>query len=207
MHTPRRDASPLIATLVGLAGLAAAMGIGRFAFTPLLPLMQERSASRCWTAAVSRARTTWVIWRARCCASRPASSRACWRAAASSAVAVLTAAMGISDGFAAWVVLRFLAGVASALVFVGVVRVVALGAERRGTRPALRLDLCRRRPGHRAGRPGRDGSGPLAFACLRTRLARARRRRCARRRRAVAAPVDRAAAGAAISPRRRPRHA
>ena len=31
------------AALVGLAGLASAMGIGRFAFTPLLPLMQEAS--------------------------------------------------------------------------------------------------------------------------------------------------------------------
>jgi hypothetical protein len=26
---------------VGMLGLAAAMGIGRFAFTPLMPLMQE----------------------------------------------------------------------------------------------------------------------------------------------------------------------
>jgi len=30
-----------IATTVGLASLAAAMGIGRFAFTPIFPLMQE----------------------------------------------------------------------------------------------------------------------------------------------------------------------
>src|SRR5438067_13173360 len=29
------------AAAVGLAGLAAAMGIGRFAFTPIFPLMQE----------------------------------------------------------------------------------------------------------------------------------------------------------------------
>ncbi len=28
-------------TLVGLVSLALAMGIGRFAFTPLLPMMQE----------------------------------------------------------------------------------------------------------------------------------------------------------------------
>ena len=38
-----RDANDLTAprvALIGLLGLAAAMGIGRFAFTPLLPLMQ-----------------------------------------------------------------------------------------------------------------------------------------------------------------------
>jgi hypothetical protein len=29
------------AVAVGMLGLAAAMGIGRFAFTPLMPLMQE----------------------------------------------------------------------------------------------------------------------------------------------------------------------
>ena len=30
----------LQAALIGMAGLATAMGIGRFAFTPMLPLMQ-----------------------------------------------------------------------------------------------------------------------------------------------------------------------
>jgi len=31
------------AVAVGMLGLAAAMGIGRFAFTPLMPLMQEHA--------------------------------------------------------------------------------------------------------------------------------------------------------------------
>jgi fucose permease len=35
------NTSVAAAVTVGLSGLAAAMGIGRFAFTPLLPLMQE----------------------------------------------------------------------------------------------------------------------------------------------------------------------
>ena len=38
-------AAPLVPSgpvaLAGLAGLASAMGVGRFAFTPLLPLMQQ----------------------------------------------------------------------------------------------------------------------------------------------------------------------
>ncbi len=40
VHPPRRPPSSLAIVLVGLAALASAMGVGRFAFTPLLPLMQ-----------------------------------------------------------------------------------------------------------------------------------------------------------------------
>ena len=42
MHTERARQSPLLIAVVGLLGLAAAMGIGRFAFTPMLPLMQAQ---------------------------------------------------------------------------------------------------------------------------------------------------------------------
>src|SRR4030095_3276134 len=35
--------SPALVVAVGMLGLAAAMGIGRFAFTPLMPLMQEHA--------------------------------------------------------------------------------------------------------------------------------------------------------------------
>jgi predicted MFS family arabinose efflux permease len=36
-----RHVSEKAAVIVGLSSLAAAMGIGRFAFTPIFPLMQE----------------------------------------------------------------------------------------------------------------------------------------------------------------------
>src|SRR5712671_5254889 len=39
MTTATRTVSPWAVVLAGLLSLAAAMGIGRFAFTPLLPLM------------------------------------------------------------------------------------------------------------------------------------------------------------------------
>ena len=41
----RQMVSPAWVVAVGMLGLAAAMGIGRFAFTPLMPLMQEHAVS------------------------------------------------------------------------------------------------------------------------------------------------------------------
>jgi len=38
--TRRHDSAPMVA-VAGLVALAVAMGIGRFAFTPILPMMQE----------------------------------------------------------------------------------------------------------------------------------------------------------------------
>jgi len=40
MDTQARHHPALRAVLIAMAGLATAMGIGRFAFTPMLPLMQ-----------------------------------------------------------------------------------------------------------------------------------------------------------------------
>ena len=53
MAAPARPVAAAPAALIGLVGLASAMGVGRFAFTPLLPLMQQAGT-------VSLARTTWA---------------------------------------------------------------------------------------------------------------------------------------------------
>src|SRR3954465_14794350 len=94
----------------GLAALAVAMGVGRFAFTPLLPLMQD-------DAGVSLAQGGYLasanyvgylagaLW-----ASRPARAAVAIPAALI-AIAFTTFAMGMTHGMAAWVPLRFLAGV------------------------------------------------------------------------------------------------
>jgi predicted MFS family arabinose efflux permease len=130
----RRISAPS-AALVGLAGLASAMGIGRFAFTPLLPLMQRAGEITLERGGVLAAANYlgYLIGAVACMLLGPAPDRAARVGLV--AVAVLTTGMGLSDSFGAWVALRLLAGVASALVLVGVSAWVLplLAAQRRAS--------------------------------------------------------------------------
>jgi hypothetical protein len=101
----------------GALSLAVAMGIGRFAFTPLLPLMiqggQIDVAAGGWVAAANYAGYL---------AGALTATRLRWSALRLSAVAlaltvVLTAAMALPR--ALWALLRFAAGLCSAWAFVG----------------------------------------------------------------------------------------
>src|SRR5512138_1925811 len=116
---PPRLSAPT-AALVGLAGLASAMGIGRFAFTPLLPLMQEASGITLVQGGSLAAANYlgYLLGATACMALRPAPHRAARLGLV--AVAALTAGMGVTGSYGAWMALRFLAGVASAFVLVGV---------------------------------------------------------------------------------------
>src|SRR5207245_740185 len=109
----------LRAALAGLAALAVAMGVGRFAFTPLLPLMQD-DAGLSLAAGGYLAAANYIgyfvgaLW-----AARPArSSRAIH--ASLFAIALTTAAMGVAESIPWWLLLRFAAGVASACALVHV---------------------------------------------------------------------------------------
>src|SRR5437762_5328854 len=94
----------------GLAALAVAMGIGRFAFTPLLPMMQD-------DAGISLAQGGYLasanylgylagaLW-----AMRPARTDIAIGSALL-AIALTTFAMGYTHDMLAWTVLRALAGV------------------------------------------------------------------------------------------------
>jgi MFS family permease len=103
----------------GLAALAVAMGIGRFAFTPILPMMQEDSdlslAAGSWLAAANYA----GYLAGALFAGAGLRPRLVIRAALLT-VALVTFAMGLATGLAAWLFLRFVAGVASAWALVHV---------------------------------------------------------------------------------------
>jgi MFS family permease len=108
----------LAIALTGLVALAVAIGIGRFAFTPILPMMQEDAgvsiALGGWLASANYvgylAGALSVIW---------------WRVGATTgiraglaAIGITTLAMGMAHHVAVWVALRALAGVASAWVLI-----------------------------------------------------------------------------------------
>jgi MFS family permease len=110
--------SAVQAALVGALCLASGMGIGRFAFTPLLPLMQDAGLSLphgAWLASINYAG---YLAGALLCAAWPLPAGVVGRAGLL-ATALTTLAMGLGDDYRAWLLWRGLAGVASAWVLVG----------------------------------------------------------------------------------------
>ena len=106
--------------LVGALGLAAAMGIGRFAFTPLLPLMQDRHVlSLAQVGALASINYLGYLMGALAFVVFSPTPQAAARHGLV-VVAATTLAMGLTASFPAWLVLRLAAGVASAFVLVGV---------------------------------------------------------------------------------------
>jgi predicted MFS family arabinose efflux permease len=117
---PDRARSPATVAAAGLVALAVAMGVGRFAFTPILPMMQEG-------AGLSVAAGGWLASANYAGYLAGALSAIALRLRAATAIrgglviiGLATLGMGLDGGFAVWVVLRALAGVASAWVLVSV---------------------------------------------------------------------------------------
>ncbi|HMN82251.1 MAG TPA: YbfB/YjiJ family MFS transporter, partial [Burkholderiaceae bacterium] len=112
--------SPLLVAVVGLLGLAAAMGIGRFAFTPMLPLMQAQHGLSIsdggWLAG---ANYLGYLLGGLSLLLRPPRPAIAARIGLL-AVAACTLPMAFTTSFESWWLLRLLAGVASAWVLVGV---------------------------------------------------------------------------------------
>jgi MFS family permease len=105
--------------LAGLVALAVAMGVGRFAFTPILPMMQD-------DAGVSVARGGWLACAnyagylaGALLATRRVRPRIAIRASLL-AIALSTLGMGVAKDFAWWMALRAMAGIASAWALVHV---------------------------------------------------------------------------------------
>ena len=115
---PARAFPPIRIAVAGLLALVAAMGIGRFAFTPLLPLMQQDTGltlvAGSWLAS---ANYLGYIVGALTAAWLPGDPTR-WIRGGLAATAVLTAGMGLTHEPAAWFALRALSGVATAWVLV-----------------------------------------------------------------------------------------
>ena len=104
--------------LAGSAAFAVAMGIGRFAFTPVLPMMQGEGALDVaqggWLAS---ANYVGYLVGGLTAMHLPLRPRAAIRIALV-AVGIATLAMGLTNAMGAWLALRAIAGVASAWVLV-----------------------------------------------------------------------------------------
>ncbi len=122
------DTSPWTIAIAGALALATAMGIGRFAFTPLLPMMLADGVidlpGASWLASANYVGyllgallCTFQPWIWRRLKDLPAVAATTWLRAGLVATTLLT--LGMALHFAPlWPVLRFAAGVASAFVFV-----------------------------------------------------------------------------------------
>ena len=104
--------------LAGLMALAIAMGIGRFAFTPLLPMMLGDTGLTVvqggWLASANY--VGYLVGGITAVALPLGAVRVIRIGLA--AVGVATLAMGVSDSLPSWIVWRAIAGVASAWVLV-----------------------------------------------------------------------------------------
>jgi MFS family permease len=119
LESPNDDASRAwrIAA-AGLAALAVAMGIGRFAFTPLLPLMQRDNglslAAGGWVAAANY--LGYFLGALLAVRIKHSPLKMIWIGLLMTAV--FTGAMGLTHVLALWLLLRFAGGIASAWVMV-----------------------------------------------------------------------------------------
>ena len=121
------DTHPLVVALSGTFSLAVAMGIGRFAFTPLMPMMLHDGlldlASASWLASANY--FGYLLGAILCTLQPTIWARQGWAPLSVSRMVragllltcLLTALMAI-DAPAAWPWLRFLAGVITAVTFV-----------------------------------------------------------------------------------------
>lgn len=127
MSLPTAALKPLVIAFAGLVSLAVAMGIGRFAFTPLLPMMlAERSVDLAGASLLASANYLGYLVGALACTFQPwIWRRLGWTGTADGprlvraglvATVLLTLGMALHVP-AAWALLRFAAGVASAVVF------------------------------------------------------------------------------------------
>ncbi|MEV0280798.1 YbfB/YjiJ family MFS transporter [Streptomyces sp. NPDC050610] len=126
---PPRTTSPWAIVVQGAAALAAGMGVGRFVYTPVLPLMRDQAGlSAALGANLATANFIGYLLGALVGIAAPAVVRSAAALRGSLVVLVGTLALmpATHDG-AAWFVLRLVAGAASALTFVIAVSTMLTG--------------------------------------------------------------------------------
>nr|WP_255592741.1 YbfB/YjiJ family MFS transporter [Bordetella sp. BOR01] len=126
---------PLLLAWPGLLALAVAMGIGRFAFTPLWPLMaQDAGLSLAQGGWLASANYAGYLLGALAAVAFPIRRLRAGLLGSLAAAGLLTLAMGLLEGMAAWLALRLAAGYASAYTFICVAawRPVPAGDPREG---------------------------------------------------------------------------
>jgi MFS family permease len=123
--------------LQAAAALAASMGIGRFAYTPILPLMHAQAGlSAQYGSALATANYAGYLAGALLGIVMPAVTRSVPVLRAALVLVVVTLAlMAVTENHAAWFGLRLTAGAASALVFIFAVNALLTGL--RGARQHL----------------------------------------------------------------------
>ena len=119
-ETKRGSDDAIGIALGGLLALAAAMGIGRFVYTPILPFMEEAlGLTKAQAGVIASANFGGYLVGALAAASAalPGNRRG-WFLAALAISALSTGAMGLSTSMAMFAGLRFVGGAASAFVLV-----------------------------------------------------------------------------------------
>jgi MFS family permease len=126
-----RGPAPWTLVLRAAAALAASMGIGRFAYTPILPLMHTQAGlSAQYGSALATANYAGYLAGALLAIVLPAVIRSVLALRTSLVLVVATLAlMGATENHAAWLALRLIAGVASALVFMIAVSALLTGLQ------------------------------------------------------------------------------
>ena len=101
-------------TLIGLVSLALAMGIGRFAFTPLLPMMREDGLLSITDGSFLASIHFLGYWLGAVFVAKiPCPPKMMLRLSLLT-IGVGTVGMGLTDNFMVWMILRWLNGVCSA---------------------------------------------------------------------------------------------
>lgn len=132
--TARPLVSPLRSVTAGIIALAAAMGIGRFIYTPLLPgMMEALGLSAADAGLIASANYLGYLCGALLAAGGWAEARERGlMLAALAAGALLVAAMGLTGNLALFLAIRLLAGVASAFAMLFATSIVSLALVRAG---------------------------------------------------------------------------